>query len=1118
MTKVKGKEVEELAKGNSIVCLTETQKKWSEINFGGNFEVLDSMREEKDRKGGGLLMLYNKGKGNSLCKIATNNKDILHTKGKLGKWEVRIILVYFSVNDVERNKDITQEIEKIIEENSEPLIITGDFNGHVGFKGPHRLNRNGEIIIHWMDKYGMIMLNDDERCTGEVTWSRNEQHSVVDYVMVTEEAYKRFHKMRIDEEKDVYDLSDHNLIEVEFRVQEEKREYKKSEWVEREYYKTDKSSLEMFRKRLEEKVVRNKMESMDELEKKMKETADAVLKSVYRRREKKAGDGEEPAWINEEIREEIKERKRLNRNRRNAECIEEEARWKALYLEQKTKVQIKIRKEMYKQEEKITEEIKDKKDGRKKMWEYIRMLKGEKAKDKNTLRIYGEDGVELERGEVEEEIKGFWNGVYRKHRNDIEKVWNTEIKEAYTREYEQIKKDIEQNQAVKLEDINELRAVGWQHAETCGKEVREHMEMARRAKEGIIYLEEESIKEDRVIKCINRMKNKKAVGTDKIKSELYKELAKSAALTKVLVEELGAVLETGRVPEGWRESRTVMLPKTSKPKANELRPIALTNVGYKLMMAVIRISIEEHVRINGISKETQAGFTEGSRIENNLLILRYCVENTYKMRKALIVISVDFAKAYDSVKRDKLIEVLIENKISPCIINFIAGVYVGDRTRIEIGREEEGIEIEATSGIRQGCTASTTLFKLITFKIIQELEKLDCGYKDEAFRISSLFFADDGMLLASSVGEAVQVIEKMETVGKEYGLEINKQKSNIIIFNMPEKPENIKGISVRDRIKYLGITINDKKNCFQVQKEEMFSKARRLANMTYNVIEKSCSRMLIGKTYWKNVALPSILYGVNIIHLNKTDIGKLQRIENGVYRKILRAPPYAQEAALKGEIGASSVKNRIREGQFKYLRHVLVEGNDLVKRVGEEMIEKRQSRWVKEVLNGLRVTEGLNVNVRSETKESIRQRMREVDTREWKKQMEEKSSLKIYRKWRQELGGQEEIYTNNQASQLLFKCRSNTLRLKDRNRHWQEDTRCDMCGAEIEDLGHFLLWCPAYGEERRKCVRLQQPYTEEEDDIVGEFLFDNSHAEETKIIIQKFWSVREKKMKESEEN
>ncbi len=53
-----------------------------------------------------------------------------------------------------------------------------------------------------------------------------------------------------------------------------------------------------------------------------------------------------------------------------------------------------------------------------------------------------------------------------------------------------------------------------------------------------------------------------------------------------------------------------------------------------------------------------------------------------------------------------------KNKIHPDIINFIAGVYIGDRTKVEIGKED--VEIEVTSGIRQGCTASTTLFKLVT--------------------------------------------------------------------------------------------------------------------------------------------------------------------------------------------------------------------------------------------------------------------------------------------------------------------------------------------------------------------------------------------------------------------
>lgn len=46
------------------------------------------------------------------------------------------------------------------------------------------------------------------------------------------------------------------------------------------------------------------------------------------------------------------------------------------------------------------------------------------------------------------------------------------------------------------------------------------------------------------------------------------------------------------------------------------------------------------------------------------------------MRKPLIVISIDFAKAYDSIKGDKLI-VLKDRKISPDIINFVAEVYEG---------------------------------------------------------------------------------------------------------------------------------------------------------------------------------------------------------------------------------------------------------------------------------------------------------------------------------------------------------------------------------------------------------------------------------------------------------
>ncbi len=70
-----------------------------------------------------------------------------------------------------------------------------------------------------------------------------------------------------------------------------------------------------------------------------------------------------------------------------------------------------------------------------------------------------------------------------------------------------------------------------------------------------------------------------------------------------------------------------------------------------------------------------------------------------------------------------------------------------------------------------------------------------------------------------------------------------------------------------------------------------------------------------------------------------------------------------------------------------------------------------------------------------------------------------------------------------------------------------------MCGSEKEDLKHFLLSCPEYSDERQKNTKLQQPYQEEEENIIGEILFVNN-IDETKETIYKFWKIREKKMKQ----
>ena len=62
-------------------------------------------------------------------------------------------------------------------------------------------------------------------------------------------------------------------------------------------------------------------------------------------------------------------------------------------------------------------------------------------------------------------------------------------------------------------------------------------------------------------------------------------LKKSEKLVLYLTQAYNAVLTEGTVPKGWKESKSVIIPKTGKPTAKD-RPIALTNVGYKIFMGL----------------------------------------------------------------------------------------------------------------------------------------------------------------------------------------------------------------------------------------------------------------------------------------------------------------------------------------------------------------------------------------------------------------------------------------------------------------------------------------------------------------------------------------------------
>ena len=184
-----------------------------------------------------------------------------------------------------------------------------------------------------------------------------------------------------------------------------------------------------------------------------------------------------------------------------------------------------------------------------------------------------------------------------------------------------------------------------------------------------------------------------------------------------------------------------------------------------------------------------------------------------------------------------------------------------------------------------------------------------------------------------------------------------------------------------------------------------------MANLTYCIIEKSCNKLLIGKTYWKSIILPSILYGTNIINLSEDDIKDLQIIENNVYRSILNAQPNAPNVTLRGEIGASLMKKRIIQGRLSYIKSIMSGRNQIMHIILEKLINEKSTKWMKTTQKYLNEIKMNVIDIELRSTEEIKQKVIIWDNEQWTSEIKTKNTLLLYRNFKDKIQ-EEDIYDN----------------------------------------------------------------------------------------------------------
>ena len=105
--------------------------------------------------------------------------------------------------------------------------------------------------------------------------------------------------------------------------------------------------------------------------------------------------------------------------------------------------------------------------------------------------------------------------------------------------------------------------------------------------------------------------------------------------------------------------------------------------------------------------------------------------------------------------------------------------------------------------------------------------------------------------------------------------------------------------------------------------------------------------MMVGKSYWKEVILTSVLHGIGLMEITKKEINKLQAIENRTYRTILGARQGTANVCIRGEAGASLVSSRFKKARIMLAHSIWNGKNKFVKRILDIMRQDRGNTWNK---------------------------------------------------------------------------------------------------------------------------------------------------------------------------
>ena len=346
---------------------------------------------------------------------------------------------------------------------------------------------------------------------------------------------------------------------------------------------------------------------------------------------------------------------------------------------------------------------------------------------------------------------------------------------------------------------------------------------------------------------------------------------------------------------------------------SKFRPICiLSNLGKffeKIITERFKIVVEDKKWLPNF----QNGFRAKRSTIDNLIIVQQEIHESFKKKEFFLAVYLDIKKAYDSVNRTKLLNIIknfgIKGNIFKYFKKFLGKRY--NRVRFK-GTTSDFVEFK--NGMPQGSPLSPILFNLYLSDIQETISKGISQFADD------LVIWETGLDLDNVCRKMNKKLFGLNKYLKNKNLTISTEKSVAVIYSRKRVNHNSIDLFIgKDKIKianvakYLGLFL-DKRLTWCQHVNEILKKANNRCKQLKIMCTKFKFHQSIAITMYKSLVRPILEYGIEVWgDTCKTNHNKLKIIEQKALTTALGVSRLAKRSEVNIEAGVLPLELRFKK-------------------------------------------------------------------------------------------------------------------------------------------------------------------------------------------------------------